>query len=468
MDTQGFLGIDISKGYADFLLLNGQGKVLEEGFQLSDTKIGRQKLNKLIEAWKSLGLQELWCGVESTGGYENNWYAFLKRLQAKGGVFISRLNAKAVKSVSDASLKRTITDAISAENIASYLIKFPEKVDYGIGYISVDGFKEGRQHLVCIKMHQKQKVQLVNQLEKLLYQHFSEVLVYCRHGMPLWLLNMLVKYPTAALVIRAGKRLSNIHGISEEKAKSLIAKSKESDQQISDQIAHIISTTADEILHKESVFKREKQYLISLYKDLEEAKLLISIPGLGIDSAVEIALEIEEVGRFKTSKKMASYFGVHPTYKQSGDGNWGNHISKKGRGEIRAILYMTSLSAIRFNPILKTVYARFRAKGMNHRQAAGVVMYKTLRIIYGILKTRKPFDAQIDEQNQEKAREKQTEKKGEVKKVNKVKKEKKYRFQELSTEGPISRRNEQKRRKQIASQTSKEANTGLLPADTNI
>lgn len=468
MESQSFLGIDISKGYADFLLLNSQCKVLEENFRLSDTKSGRQELNKLIEAWKAQGLQELFCGVESTGGYENNWYAFLKNLQAKGGIYVSRLNAKAVKSVSDASLKRTITDEVSAENIASFLIKFPEKVDYGINYVSDNGFKEGRQHLTSIKMHKKQKVQLSNQLEKLLYQYFSEILIYCRHGIPLWLLNLLIKYPTAAQVVKAGKRVSNIHGISVEKAKSLIAKSKESDQQISDQIAHVISITASEILHKEIIVKSEKQYLTSLYKDSEEAKLIVSMPGLGIDSSVAIALDIEEIKRFATSKKLASYYGVHPTYKESGDGLWGNHMSKKGRSEIRAVLYMACLSAIRCNPIIKVVYARSRAKGMNHRQASGVAMHKMLRMIFGILKSRKPFNAQIDEKNQERAREKQTEKDKEAKKEKKEKQQKKYRFQALSTDGPISRRNHQKRKKQIASQTSKEVNTGLLPANTNI
>lgn len=208
-----------------------------------------------------------------------------------------------------ADVSKGYADFLLLDNIASYLIKFPEKVDYGTRYASVNGFKEGRQHLSCIKMQQKQKVQLSNQLEKLLYQYFSEILIYCRHGLPLWLLNLLVKYPTAALVVKAGKRISNIYGISDEKGKSLIAKSKQSDQPISNQIAHIISMTANEILHKESILKREKQYLTSLYKDSEEVKLLISIPGLGIDSAVIAALEIEDVNRFETSKRRLLILG---------------------------------------------------------------------------------------------------------------------------------------------------------------
>lgn len=109
MQSKGYLGIDVSKGYADFLLLDTHSKVIEETFQLTDTKVEHHQLKKLIEDWRSQGVKELYCGVESTGGYENNWYAFLKGLQAQGAVYVCRLNARGVKSVSEASLKRTIT-----------------------------------------------------------------------------------------------------------------------------------------------------------------------------------------------------------------------------------------------------------------------------------------------------------------------------------------------------------------------
>ena len=133
MQQKGFLGIDVSKGYADFLLLDEHKEVLDESFQLEDNQRGRQRLKTLIAEWFSKGMTELYCGLESTGGYENNWYSYLKGLSAQMNLYVARLNAKAVKAVSDATLKRTITDAVSAHNIASYLISFSEKVDYGSG-----------------------------------------------------------------------------------------------------------------------------------------------------------------------------------------------------------------------------------------------------------------------------------------------------------------------------------------------
>jgi transposase len=458
MQTKAFLGIDVSKGYADFLLLNETKEVIEESFQLQDNRAGRKQLQELIAEWFLLGLKTLYCGVESTGGYENNWYSFLKSISRHFNVRVARLNAKGVKAVSDAALKRTITDEVSAENIAVYLISFSEKIDYGKSEAEQTDtkFREGRRHYTYVRMLQKQKVQLTNQLEKLLYQYFGEMLIYCRHGIPAWLLRMLSHYPCAALIMKAGgKKLSAIKGISADKAKALMQKAAAmGEQSVSKQMQHVIAVTSKEILHKEQLLQAEKDYLIEMYREDEQVKLLSSIPCIGEESAVPLMLEIEDASRFGVAKKIAAYFGVHPTYKQSGDGTWTIGMSKKGRGELRAILYMAALTGIRHNVILKQMYARFRAKGMKHYQAMGVVMHKLLRIIYGVLKNKTKFDAAIDQKNIEQAKEKQQQRENQIKETEKIKEQKKHRYQSQTTDAPISRRAAQKRKKQAASQAS--------------
>lgn len=469
MESQGFLGIDVSKGYSDFVLIDSQRQIIEKGFRLNDDSQGRKKLMQLIDEWKGKGLTEVFCGVESTGGYENNWHSLLKGLQSQGGLYVARLNPKAVKAVSDAVLRRTITDAVSAENIALYLAKFSEKVDYGLNYVCNEKLKDGRDHLTAIQMHIKQSTQLKNQLHMWLYGTFPEVLVYCRNGVPNWVLRMLEKYPTPEKVRNAVNGLSKIKGISKEKAASLKSKAKQNNQPVSNQIAHIISVTASEILHKIQLIDKEEKYLESIYKDNAEVKLLEKTPGIGLASSVKIILEIEDINRFDSVKKMASYFGVHPTFKQSGDGKWGSHMSKRGRGTLRATLYMCALSGMRCNPVLKTIYTRCREKAMTHNQAIGVLMHKLLRMIYGILKSGKPFDADVDHENQKKAKEKQENQKENFKENVKESKRQIYRYQPLEISGPISGRRAAKIKKQTASQAStEEASAGLPSAEANV
>lgn len=457
MNEKAFLGIDVSKGYADFLLINSSGKIIEHPFQLADNKEGKLQLKALMKQWTANGISELYCGVESTGGYENNWFRLLKQLSAQneGQIFVSRLNPKAVKSVGEASLRRTITDAVSAHSIALYLLKFPEKIDYGNSHLELQtACKYGRQHYTYIRMLQKQKVQLSNQLEKLIYQYFSEMMVYCRHGIPVWVLNLLVKYPNARAVRKAGaKNLAMLKSVTAQKAEQILTKARQSDLVVDEQVSRFMMLTATEILHKEDLIQRERQYLRDLYADSKQAALLCTIPGIGMDSAVALLLEIEDISRFESAKKLAAFFGISPVFKQSGDGNWGAHMSKQGRGEVRAILFMAILSGLRFNPILKEIYDRFRLKGVNHKQAAGVIMHKLLRLIYGILKSGKPFMREIDMHYQQRATQKQAVANEIASRVQLIRHTSAQRFKPVFTTAPISRKNVQRRKKLLESQT---------------
>jgi hypothetical protein len=111
-------------------------------------------------------------------------------------------------------------------------------------------------------------------------------------------------------------------------------------------------------------------------------------------------MEIEDVNRFPSPKHLSAYFGLHPVYKQSGDGKWGMHMSKQGRTTPRMLLYIVACSAARADKHIKAIYQIPRDKGLKQRPAIGAVMHKMLRIIYGVLKSGKPYESVVDEQNQ--------------------------------------------------------------------
>ncbi len=151
------------------------------------------------------------------------------------------------------------------------------------------------------------------------------------------------------------------------------------------------------MLHLDAAISKQKGNLIDRFKNEADVELLKSITGIGEQSAVEILIVIEDVNRFETAKKLTAYFGTHHMYKQSGDGTWGNHMSKKGRSEIRGVLYMSCMSAIRHDPMFKSRYAQARAQGKNHFSAMGLVMNKMLRIIFGVLKSKTKYSIETDQ-----------------------------------------------------------------------
>ena len=168
-----------------------------------------------------------------------------------------------------------------------------------------------------------------------------------------------------------------------------------------------------------------------------EVKLLKSFSGIGTYSAVGLMIEIVSVERFSSSKKLASFFGIHPVFKISGDGKSGFRMSKKGRKEPRNILFNTARYAIAHNPLIKEIYKNHLKKGMSKLSAIGAIMHEILRIIYGMLKNNTPFNAQIDYANRNKIKVNKNSKKHTIER----------RFQLYDKKAPISRR-ENKMRKE--------------------
>ena len=168
---------------------------------------------------------------------------------------------------------------------------------------------------------------------------------------------------------------------------------------------------------------------------MPEVDILKTFTGISDSSAIGLILEIQAVERFKTVKKLASFFGIHPVYKISGDGSGGFCMSKQGRKEPRQILFMVALTAIRSNPLIRNIYLERTEKGMGKMAAIGLCMHKILRIIYGMLKHGKPFDPQIDLGNRQRS----------FNKKPVGQRDESRRFQYYDSNAPISRRQNKKR-----------------------
>ena len=448
------LGIDVSKGYSDFSLLDENKQPLEKVFQLDDNRKGHDALEKLLlSKIKEHGISMLYCGVESTGGFENNWYNTLCKLSKTMNLKVVRLNPSGVKSNIAAGLNRNVTDSLSSRYIAEYLVDHPEKVEYNKEDNQYSSFRSMHKH---IRLLNKQQTQLVNEMKMILYSSFPELMRYCKGSMPLWILEILKRYPTAGQVSKLkAQQLVKIKNVTQDKAEIIITKAKSSvASRTNDTQAFLIKSIANQILSKKELITEHKEFLSENCKG-QEVTLLTSIKGIGNYSAAAIMIEIEDITRFESPKKLASYFGLHPELKDSGDKQSVHRMSKKGRASMRATLYMCAQTAVVYDEHFKKIYHNHRSKGKKHKQAIGVIMHKILRVVWGVLTSNKPYNSSVDKANQEK-------KVVAIKDESKSKETKaKRRYQELDTEAPITRKQNKIRKVQLDSQVELvEQNTG--------
>jgi transposase len=126
----------------------------------------------------------------------------------------------------------------------------------------------------------------------------------------------------------------------------------------------------------------------------EDRDLLVSIPGLGDTLARVIMAELPDVSQFDNAQSVGAYSGMAPSESRSGTSvKKKTRMSKRGNARLRAALYLPAMSAIQHNPIIKTFYERLVGRGMPRMAALGAAMRKLLMLAYGVLKSRKVFDA---------------------------------------------------------------------------
>lgn len=140
--------------------------------------------------------------------------------------------------------------------------------------------------------------------------------------------------------------------------------------------------------------KEVMQNLINANVRLKRQRdLLVSIPGIGVLTAAKILGEIRDITQFESARQLAAYAGVTPCQFVSGSSvHKKSRITKTGNINIRRILYMSAISAKHCNQIVTPFCLRLLQKGLTPMQVVCAAIHKLLHLIFGILKSGKPFD----------------------------------------------------------------------------
>jgi len=115
-----------------------------------------------------------------------------------------------------------------------------------------------------------------------------------------------------------------------------------------------------------------------------QAERLQAIPGVGAVTAATVLAELPELGRLNP-QTAAALAGVAPYNYDSGPRKGTRHISG-GRQTVRCALYMATLSAVRYDRILKAFYQRLRAAGKKPLVALTACMRKLVVLMNHLLK----------------------------------------------------------------------------------
>ena len=81
-------------------------------------------------------------------------------------------------------------------------------------------------------------------------------------------------------------------------------------------------------------------------KTSHACQILMSIPGVGVQTSTAFAAAVDDVERFKQSRTIGAYFGLVPRRHQSGEMEWTGRITKQGDTLVRKLLYEAANSIL--------------------------------------------------------------------------------------------------------------------------
>jgi transposase len=121
--------------------------------------------------------------------------------------------------------------------------------------------------------------------------------------------------------------------------------------------------------------------------------LLRSAPGVGPTLSLTLLAGVPELGTLNR-QKIGKLVGVAPLNRDSGILR-GQRRIWGGRSDVRNVLYMGTLSAIRYNPVIRAFYERLVARGKLKKVALVACMRKLLTILNCMLRDKTSWNAQF-------------------------------------------------------------------------
>jgi len=120
-------------------------------------------------------------------------------------------------------------------------------------------------------------------------------------------------------------------------------------------------------------------------------EILQSPKGVGPVLSHMLLAKMPELGTLNR-KQAGKLVGVAPLNRDSGKFR-GKRKVWGGRAEIRSVLYMATMSAIRSNPVIRVFYQRLIEAGKPHKVAITACMRKLLTILNAMVKNNTPWRA---------------------------------------------------------------------------
>lgn len=385
------IGVDVSKKFHVARAQDFRGIEFKKGIKFNNSRQGFIE----FEEWKhSLQVEnhktKVLVGMEPTGPY---WLPFARWLQTEGywTVTVNPAHVKKSKELDDNNQAKT--DYRDARVIAQLL----KDARFSKPNLLEGVYEELRNAKNIRKVMVNDLKRIKNQMANWLDRYFPEY----KRGYANWeadsFLYILDKYklPSRIAELDATEVYSNVkekfpRGVGRKKIENLIKASKESIgitegcRMAEKELDYLLKRYKELVTDIEDI----EETIEGLCEELPEVHKITQIKGIGLTTASGVVAELGNIREYKTPKQMIKMAGLSLTENSSGQKKGKMSISKRGRKDLRKILYQAVVGMIRSNEAFHELYQYYRYRAKNQltgKQAIIVLVNKLLRIVHAIV-----------------------------------------------------------------------------------
>lgn len=393
------IGVDVGSEIHYARAFNWRGQELSrKAFHFSNNLDGYLAFVNWLDGYRqSMNAEKVMVGCEPTGHYWFNFARYVKQ-NSMMLVLVNPYHVKQTKELDDNS--PTKNDRKDPKIIS----KLVTEGRYTLPYMPDGVYADLRQAISSRNRIVKELNAATNRIQRWLQIYFPEFLkVYGKFSAESALLVLEeTPYPADILAIGAEGvnqiwREHKLRAVGMKRAKTLVEAAKKSVGMDGGLCARKdLQMLLEDFRRKQEQLKQITEVLEAETQKVPHIEKLLAIKGVGLITVAGFLAEVGDVGRFDSPKQIQKLAGLELKENSSGKHKGQSSISKRGRKNLRKILFQAVLPLIRSNDEFREVYSYYTTRQKNPlkgKQAVVAVGCKLIRVFYAILTHGVDYDA---------------------------------------------------------------------------
>jgi len=396
------VGVDIAKNAHWARFTDYRGIPLGKALKVLNNKAGFENiLTSIKSVCKQNDLPKVILGLEPTGHYWKPLANYLIKHEIKV-VLINPYHTKRAKELDDNS--PTKNDKKDALTIARLL----RDGRFSQLYLPQDVFGELRVLSTTRVSLLKRQNAIKNTIRAVLDEYFPELITVFKHPLKGKACRQILKScPFPSLILQLG-RTKVLTQIKKAVKKTIGPKRVEQlFQAAQDSIGVTYGIPSARL--KLTLLIQELELLEKQLDQVEQAmeqaltltgykEVILSIPGVGITTAASFLANTGDPLRFTHPRQISKLAGYNLIEDSSGEHQSKTIISKRGRKQLRNVLYQMARTLVAVNSQMKELYHYLKTRPRNplkKKQALVVIAKKMITIIHSLLKKQNQYQPEL-------------------------------------------------------------------------